>query len=50
MFSDEALMKDLPSNDMNWGETLGTVTLEFFSSVQRLALHPVLRPLLVLTW
>ena len=30
--------------------TGGTVTLEFFSSVQRLALHPVLQPLLVLTW
>ena len=31
--SDEALMKDLPSNDMNWGETLGTVTLEFAISL-----------------
>lgn len=27
-----------------------TMTLEFFSSVQRLALYPVLQPLLVLTW
>ena len=26
------------------------MTLEFFSSVQRLVLYPVLQPLLVLTW